>query len=311
MGGVYLHACAAISSYSDDHNQNGDTVGSITVGNNIIKNFTYTGVDLEVAGTATAGSLISNNAFDNLSPTDTPVTPYGIAVYVGTNFYADITGNHMTRARKGIQTGNFHLANPGSPVQISGNVIESWNSGIWHNLQYASASPFEIANNTLTAAAGSANNIGLRVTSIQSAVTANIHDNIISGGAVGIGVWNVPTTAGITISGGSVAGAQTGLLFWNNELSPPDGSSGYGKSPGGSLTLSGLAITGCTVYGIRISDDPTNSDPSAALYLTATDLTVTSDVVGVRSKTPGLRRPSLRAICRATPASGPTTSGDP
>ncbi|MBK6962338.1 MAG: hypothetical protein IPH20_00005 [Bacteroidales bacterium] len=47
----------------------------------------------------TSGNVIHDNKIDNISP----AAGFGIGVYTGNNTYADITNNHMTNVRKGIQ----------------------------------------------------------------------------------------------------------------------------------------------------------------------------------------------------------------
>ena len=86
-------------------------VGNINIINNIVRDTTYTGVDMDNYNNnaATAGNVISHNLLTNLGGGG---FKWGIGVIVQDNFYADISHNVMSNVRIGVQTGNFNLANP-------------------------------------------------------------------------------------------------------------------------------------------------------------------------------------------------------
>jgi hypothetical protein len=88
---------------------------NVWIKNNIIQNIATVGVILaDDAGSMTSGNVINDNKIDNISPT----AGFGIGVYTGNNTYADITNNHMTNVRKGIQGGeNNYLANTGNVIR--------------------------------------------------------------------------------------------------------------------------------------------------------------------------------------------------
>lgn len=202
-------------------------VGDITIQNNIIKNTSYTGVDFYnfYDDTATANNYIRDNRFENLGVSE---IPWGIAVLIYNNFYAEITDNVIINARVGVQTGNFYKANPGSTASISNNEISARRRGIFYNLHYSNATPFVVSDNDITGvddpdAPMGAQWQGMLISSQQSAVDADFIDNDVDGSAVtsipssGISAWNTPTTSDLTIEGGHISGVQYGIWVNNYE----------------------------------------------------------------------------------------------
>lgn len=273
VNGVDVDACEGIAGF--------EGVGNIIVENNIIENTTYTGVNFDNDNTpgATAGNYIRNNLLNNIGNS---TINYGIGVLVYDNFYADITNNVFTNVRVGIQTGNFHLANPGTTGSISNNTINAWRVGIFNNLWYSNASTITISNNTINAVSnsGSTKWNGILLSSIQGTVNATISNNIITMGtitqnpAAGYSVWNTPTTAPLTISGGSVTGGQYGV--WVNNFE------GYASDAGNtSITVDGVSISNASIAGINVWDSPSNTN-SATVTATLKNNVITTSALGVQ-----------------------------
>ena len=208
----------------------------MTVSNNIFKNINYAGIDFDNYNNglaATYDNLITNNKFDNMN-TD----GFGIAVVIYDNCYASITYNVMTRVRVGAQTGNFFRPDLGSNHSISNNTIESFRVGIFHNLTYTDATAFTIDDNVITTEAGAPNNNGMLIASIQTAVFANINDNIISDARAGYNLWNCPTSSIITITGGTVTNCNIGVFANNYD--------GYSSNAATSVyAMTGITMTNC------------------------------------------------------------------
>lgn len=275
LNGADLDAEEAIASY--------EGIGGITIENNIIRNFSYTGIDLYnyYNPAATSNNRIANNVISNLGAFD-----WGIGVLIYNNFYADIVDNEISDVRVGIQTGNFSQANPGTTANISGNEISARRRGIFYNLHYAAATPFTVDNNTITAVDDPAPPAGARwtgmlISSQQGVVSATFTGNTIDGSgttmaeSAGYTVWNTPTTGALVISGGSVAGADYGVWVNNYE--------GYNSNADDTqVTVDGVAITADQV-GVYVFDSPQNTNGSSvtATVIGSSDISTGSAGVGV------------------------------
>jgi hypothetical protein len=100
------------------------------------------------------------------------------------NVYGSATFNVMTRVNVGWQDDNYNLASPGLGTVVDHKQIHTYHRGIFHNLQYQSATAATITNNQIFAETtgdfpASSSNFGLELSSIQSAVgvtvTATLH----------------------------------------------------------------------------------------------------------------------------------------
>ena len=272
VAGPDVDAAEGIVSY--------EGVGSIMISNNIIKNTSYSGVDFYnyFSSAATADNHIQGNKLQNIGH-----IPYGfgIGVLIYNNFYADVSDNVMTDVRVGIQTGNFEQPNPGSTQSLTRNTIHSTKKGIFHNLHYSGASPLSISNNTISVQneAGAARWDGIMVSSIQSSVGVVVANNMINATpvaqtTVGYQLWNDPTTLGVTVTGGTVSGANYGV--WLNNYD------GYGPGNGDSttLTLSGVTITNASLAGVYVKDNPLNSN-GATVHAVLNGSTVIGSAIGL------------------------------
>jgi autotransporter-associated beta strand protein len=273
QGGADIDAIEGIASY--------EGVGNIVLENNIIKNLSYTGVEFYNyynSGAATSGNSINANRFLNIGTTN---FGYGMAILIYNNFYTEILGNHMLDVRLGIQTGNYSQANPGptAPV-IAGNQISSWRRGVFYNLHYASASPFSLTNNVITAqdSADVALWDAMLISSQQGSVTSVIGDNTINGAAasqltVGYQVWNCPATAGAVFTGGTITDCDYGV--WINNYD------GYVSSGDAStMTVNGVEISGASLAGVYVKDNALNSN-GATVHAILNGGSVSNSAVGV------------------------------
>ncbi len=245
--------------------------GGLTVGQNIIRNFSGNGVQLTSFDSTTpnGNNIVSENLIDNMAA-DGP-SFFGRGVLIQQNAYASVTDNVISRARAGIQTNNHWLANPGAPAVISGNSVTYNVRGIFHNLQYQDASPFTISNNTITAGPGAVvGSGGLQVFSIQSSVSTTLSNNSIVGGTYGIQLWNLPTTSTVSVSGGTVTNAGIGLWVTNSDPS-------FGSASATTAAVSGLTISNASVAGVRV-DGQTGSN---SVSLAVNDLTINDGPVGI------------------------------
>lgn len=264
--GADIDAAEGVTSYETQ-------INNLTVSNNIIRNLSYFGVTLYdyPAGSATAGHVVSGNLIKDLGTYDTGsgVAKWGGGVLVYNNQYTRVTDNVMQNVRLGVQTGNFHRANPQPAFipAISGNTIQARRTGIFHNLHYSAASAYTLADNTITGLADTnetgARGILLSSLSVPSTSSGNTIDmSGITTPTSGYEVWNVKAVSPAAITGGSVSGATTGLFLNNYE--------GYSSNAGDGAhaTVSGLAIT-CPASGtgIRVLDSPSSTHAAVSLAI--------------------------------------------
>ncbi|MGH8042112.1 MAG: MBG domain-containing protein, partial [Rudaea sp.] len=199
-----------------------------TLQNTVFRNFGGSGIlaceDLVNCASATAGgdNVIRQNRFTNITNPST----WGIGVYAGDDFYAQINDNLFDQVRVGIQFAeNDHLADTGAqPPQVQGNEIHATRIGLFFNLFYQSATTWSVTNNHIFASANAGQTgqwRGIQVESMQSAQPAVISGNVIDGSAllgqrstVGyvLNNWTSSQSATTAIDGGSVSNADVGVL---------------------------------------------------------------------------------------------------
>ena len=265
INGVDVDAIEAIGAY--------EGISNVDVENNIFNTFSYAGIDFYNyynGGASTTGNSVNDNRFVNIMPTG-----FGIGVLIYNNCYTDITNNVMLSTRIGVQTGNFYQADAGTSHDISNNAIESSRDGIFHNLAYTGASSFNIQNNNFTTYAGATNNNGILVSSIQSAVGANISNNNVTGAKYGINLWNCPTTNTITITGGTLTGCDVGV-FANNY----DGYSSDATTS--AYAINGVNIQNSTTAGIYVKDNSANSNGATVSLSIGGATTVNNSSTGLK-----------------------------
>lgn len=285
ISGADLNAAEGITVYETG-------INNLTATNNIIKNLSYFGITLYdyPAGVPSTGHVISNNKIQDLGTyNDTNsvdnINFWGGAVLLYNNQYAAVTNNCIDQVRIGVQTGNYSQANPGAAAYqvISGNTMTNVRRrGIFHNLAYSTASPYTLANNTISgvANANETNWSGILMSSmsVASTSTGNIINGITSTNPTsGIEVWNVKSSSPAAISGGSVSGVTNGVFVNNYDGYPTAGSD---APDGGNATLSGIAISGCT-NGIYVKDNASSTHAGVNLAIGA-GVTVNGGTTGLK-----------------------------
>ena len=241
------------------------------------------------SGTATSGNKISANWFDSIGIYD-----FGYAVNLRTNFYADVTGNLMTRVQSGLQTNNFYLADPDGTWLFQNNTVAAYGAGVWQNLTYNAATPLTIDGNTLSAdlapsslassIAGYSSFTGLAtgilVVSLQSAVPLIVTNNTIQNMPYGVILFSDSTTGPLAIgSTNAISASAVGVDVTNEVGFNPVTTTvlgGAANNPNAvtSATLSGLTIdlTTSTAVGVLVQDDNTNVTYGSVLTLTGNNV---------------------------------------
>ena len=264
INGANVDAIEAIGSYTQ--------IANVSVLNNIIKNTSYAGVDFDnytSGGVPTSGNIVTQNNFTNIMPAQ-----FGFAVLIYDNCYTNIINNKMTAVRLGIQTGNFYQADPGNSHTIQLNNIESSRLGIWHNLAYNAAENFIIDQNAITTYAGSSNNNGIEISSMQISVGASVTANSVTGAHAGYNLWNNPTTNTVTITAGTVTNCNLGVFANNYDGYSSDASSS-------SYVVSGVTITGGDT-AIYVRDNSLNSNGATVALQVTNNTALSSNTVGIR-----------------------------
>ncbi len=249
-------------------------INNLTVTNNIIENLSYFGVTLYdyPAAVPSAGHVISNNKIQNLGTYDATsgIDYWGGGVLLYNNQYAAVMNNCMDNVRLGVQTGNFHQANPGTPASamISGNTMTNVRrSGVFHNLHYSNASAYTISNNSITGSSDPNETRwdGISLFSLSVPATAmnnNINASAVTQTSKAYEVWNVKSISPASISGGSANGASIGVALNNYDGYQSDAPDGAYAS------ISNLAITpSASGKGIYLLDNSlsTHAAVSAAI----------------------------------------------
>ncbi|MGH7942451.1 MAG: beta strand repeat-containing protein, partial [Limisphaerales bacterium] len=297
-GSDYFSAAAGIGDYNGDN--------SISVKDNIIKNDSYSGVDLESDSTyaPTTNSSITGNLFENI---DYAAQGFGDAVILYNNYYAEIANNCFTNVAIGIAPQSFFEANPGDVLgqTITNNQVAASGLGIWINLIYGSASTFQIVDNTSifmsTNGSPQYNQTinapqewdAFEITSIQTSSGVVESNNVAVGpsvnpgyNAVGFNLWNTTTTNIVLITGGSISNVNYGVWLNNYDgYQQPSTNSLWSLYPATSATISNLLISGASSAGVYLQDDPRASTIGIAQAVRATlvgNTIVNNSGIGVR-----------------------------
>ncbi len=261
------------------------------ISNNIIKNVSYFAVELydfpsnptNLPGAVpSAGNVVSNNKILDLGTYDptSGISFWGGGVLLYNNQYARVENNCMTNVRIGVQTGNFNAANPGaaSYQEISNNTIQSRRVGVFHNLHYSAASPLTLSGNTFTTLDNS-NDGGWRGMLLGSlSVASTLTNNTINGAGStrpvieGINVWNCQVAPNIT--GGTISNVQLGINVNNYE--------GYASDANNTIaTVDGVSITGASIAGVKVHDNPLNSNGATVSAEIKGNTTISGSPIGI------------------------------
>jgi parallel beta-helix repeat protein len=260
------------------------SVGGLQVKNNIIRNVAYFGVDnfgwYNYNNHPTSGHLVDDNLFQDLGTYGSGVIDFwGGGVLIYNDNYTRITNNVMTNVRIGIQTGNFHDANPGDPMYqvIDNNTIQARRRGIFYNLHTGGpVSPLTVSNNMITGLSHGSETVwdGMLLSSLSNAV-GQVIDNSIDGTGMtvpseGFEVWNVNPNAPVLIQGGSASNVDVGIFVNNFE--------GYNSDAGNtSCVIDGVDLTVNLEKGIYIKDSPGNTNNATVHALVKGNTEVTTN----------------------------------
>ena len=89
-------------------------------------------------------------------------------------------------------------------------------------------------------------------------------------------VWNIPTTAGVTLTGGSATGANYGV-FLNNY----DGYNSPAQAAANNLTIVGMKISGASIAGVVVKDNPVDGGITPVTATITGNTSIGSSTAGV------------------------------
>jgi hypothetical protein len=259
VGTINIDARRGIQN--SDAKNNFFDINNLLIENNIIQNIAQRGIELSNNATVSTGNLITGNVISNFG---SGTANGGLGIILFTNAYADITNNTIIDllGETGVQLQNFYR---NGAMTWSGNDFTVGQDGIAivANLFYAPSAVLNITNNTVNAAAGvtgaSGFTMAVYVSSVQVGSTVNISGNTLgsTGGqfARGISLWNLPTTATVTVTGGTIANTLVGIDLDNVDLF-------FGSGATTTVDINNVAITAATV-GVRVSSDPIAPPPQS------------------------------------------------
>ena len=224
----FIHTGLGLNGADPDVSSDVFAAGNnVTIKNTVLRNAIFAGIyadntDDNHVNTPGGDNVIELNRFTNITNPST----WGIGVYAGDNFYAQITDNLLDQVRVGIQFAeNDYAADPGTQAPIvARNEIHATRTGMFFNLFYSQATTWTVSNNNVIASANAqqANEWnGMQIESMLSDQTANISGNTIDGSAVlgsrravGYVLNNIVSTqsANTAIDGGSVSNVDVGVL---------------------------------------------------------------------------------------------------
>jgi hypothetical protein len=174
--------------------------------NNIFRNISKHGVDLDAENGSTKGNAVSNNWFDNL-PRYHGDGFYGRGVLLANNFYASVTGNKFTRVERAIQTNNFSKAILDGNWEIKDNDITAYNIGAFINLHYQATTDLAFENNTIDKDA------------TTRTITSGTGDPLPDSDFTGVEAFSIADAVKVTLKGGVIKNAASGIYSWNNSSS--------------------------------------------------------------------------------------------
>ena len=284
LNGVQVHTGAGIisSTGSFDNETSGyDTTMIVT--NNVIQNLERYGVYVSGVNSGAqvlAGNDASHNKIDNLPSGNNFGGDRGRGIAFGWDVYGSATFNVMTRVNVGWQTDNHFQASTGAGTVVSNNEIRAYHRGIFHNLQYGTASTATISDNNIFAEtngdfAASATNFGIEVASIATAVGVTLTNNNSTGNVYGILLWNLSTTGVVSVSGGTLTNNSYGIYATNND--PQFGA----VSTSTTASVSGVTITGATTAGIAVVDDPGPGATGTVALEVSGNTSISTSTVGI------------------------------
>jgi parallel beta-helix repeat protein len=257
LGGADVNANAAVDNYNDTSGLF-EQIGYMKVENNIIQNFLWSSVylDVDYNSTNSSGNYIRYNHFDNMWES--------VQTYAA---HADISGNVFDNVTRGISMHQVIVAaDAGFVPQITNNtvnVVYNWastsrNTGIWVNGRQAPAPDLLVSGNVVNTPNSMAGYEyrAYSIYNITDDAVLEFTNNTLNGAGnthIGLYVWGTSSANPVVVSGGAFNDVKDAGIFINND----DPTWGPADT---ALTVGDVAISmeaGGT--GVRVFKDPAHT----------------------------------------------------
>jgi parallel beta-helix repeat protein len=242
----------------------GNEVNNLVITNNILSGMDRA-AQYNGSITGNTGGVFTGNLVQNLTGSES----YGVLAF--DSAYVSVTSNVMTGLDVGVFEQYFYQANGignGNNV-ISGNDITADILGYGTNERGTGAATTALSNNTFTITGG-AGSIGVQMFNIYKTNGITLTSNTIVGADVG--VYAFISGGSATISGGSIDG--NGGTF-GVQLTNYLADFTYAATGDGALTITGVAISNVTT-GVFVEDSASGAFNVAATINGNTEITSTS-----------------------------------
>ncbi|MDP2067459.1 MAG: T9SS type A sorting domain-containing protein [Lutibacter sp.] len=208
LNGSDINAGFGIAKFTEPTAHN-----NLNIRNNIIKNFYRYGVFIQSTSELPLnGNLIAQNHFNNISAqnVDGNYGRWGRGVALLNNSYASVSHNIFTKVSTAILISNFNETSIDN-YSITGNIMETYRSGIEFSRFSAGANRYEVNNNhistgdllswTVPEASTTNNNIGINASSISNTTGQSFHNNTIINTRTGVLLsYNISSIPGWAIN---------------------------------------------------------------------------------------------------------------
>jgi nitrous oxidase accessory protein NosD len=269
-------ADVTIAGFTIDGNNIGGSTGvyvidvnNVEVSNNIITQAIYGAWYGSSANTVgRTGGLVQDNLFQNLATASQSIGVIGF-----TSNYVSVVDNEMTGLDVGIFEQYMYEPNGAGNADnvISGNTITAVQLGYGMNERGTAAADTQLSSNVYTITGGPGS-IGVQLLNVFKEDGITLTGETISGADTG--VYAFISGGSATISGGSIEGpGTTGVLLTNylaDFLAPATGD--------GALTLDGVTITGHGT-GVMVDD---NALGAFAVHADITNNHIYDNTTGIR-----------------------------
>jgi autotransporter-associated beta strand protein len=220
-------------------------------------------------------NLISGIGSDDITVAD----DQGQAVQ-SNNGDVDFIDNKIQNTHNGLLIRQSSIAT--TPIILSGNNVTGWFAGIGINETAAALPAIQLTNNTVSTTKSGA--VGLQLWSIGTTNGLTTSGNTFSGAGtndIGIYAWNGLSSNPmvITVTGGSVTGYATSVLVANDDTILPAGPANSATT----LTLSGVSLTPATGgTAVSVLDTATGTEDVTVNLTGGTSIAGSASGTGVR-----------------------------
>lgn len=235
------------------------------------------------------GGVVMHNRFDNISAVagsmpEMQPAPTGVAMYFYNNVFAEVLDNTVTRCAVGLWMANYHSGS--GCLEIRGNALQVYLTGVGVNTMEGwsdcrldaviAANHIMILPPPAGAPAGIERDALYLLTLSGSDI--QVSDNAISGGEIGVMVWDIQQASHLVLANDIISDCQYGIVAANNH--PVYGASVYKKLLW--LVLNHVTIFNIQQAGLLLDDHPGGDEPLQVTVANGT--TIVGGKIGILLK---------------------------